>query len=69
MVNGIGLLNQIWRLSVKVGDLVAVHGITGLVLKMGEGSHLGYVYVSWLGLGLKPEWDSISLLEVISEGR
>jgi len=54
---------------VKVGDLVAVHGITGLVLKMGEGSHLGYVYVSWLGLGLKPEWDSISLLEVISEGR
>ena len=57
----------------KVGDLVALKPSkllpAGLVLKVGEGSHLGYVYVSWLGLGLKPEWDSISLLEVISEGR
>jgi len=54
---------------VKVGDLVAVHGITGLVLKIGEGSHLGYVYVSWFTLGLKPEWDSVSLLEALSESR
>ena len=53
----------------KVGDLVGVHGIIGLVLKIGEGSRLGYAYVGWLGLGLKPEWDSISLLEVISESR
>ena len=51
----------------KVGDLVEFRGFRGLVLKIGTDAALGYAHVAWIGL--EAEWDSIELLEVVSESR
>tara|TARA_R110000824_G_scaffold398466_1_gene602560 strand:+ start:613 stop:771 length:159 start_codon:yes stop_codon:yes gene_type:complete len=51
----------------KVGDLVEFRGSRGLVLKIGEGAWGGSAFIAWFGL--EPEWDSVTLLEVISASR
>ena len=49
----------------QVGDLVEFRGFRGLVLKID--TPCGTAYVAWFGI--EAEWDSVTLLEVISASR